>query len=167
MRNGHGDRRYIACEKSRRVIMLHGPSYHVAIRRTCRWRTRKLTPLWGLESFFQRSFLQYGYGYARGGVRGNTHTRRAERALCIARRRNCGQRRGNAKALPRCAGRAERTFGSGNRNELKEGFFTARGGCRVGVCGQMYTKNGLCERLWQISGFNIRIARQIKGCADK
>ena len=52
-------------------------------------------------------------------------------------------------------------------NELKEGFFTARGGCRVGVCGQMYTKNGLCERLWQISGFNIRIARQIKGCADK
>ena len=52
-------------------------------------------------------------------------------------------------------------------NELKEGFFTARGGCRVGVCGQMHTKNGLCERLWQISGFNIRIARQIKGCADK
>ena len=52
-------------------------------------------------------------------------------------------------------------------NELKEGFFTARGGCRVGVCGQMYTKNGLCERLWQISGFNIRIARQIKGCADR
>ena len=45
-------------------------------------------------------------------------------------------------------------------NELKEGFFTARGGCRVGVCGQMYTKNGLCERLWQISGFNIRIARR-------
>ena len=37
----------------------------------------------------------------------------------------------------------------------------------MGVCGQMYTKNGLCERLWQISGFNIRIARQIKGCADK
>ncbi len=51
-------------------------------------------------------------------------------------------------------------------NELKEGFFTARGGCRVGVCGQMHIKNGLCERLWQISGFNIRIARQIKGCAN-
>lgn len=52
-------------------------------------------------------------------------------------------------------------------NELKEGFFTAVGGCRVGVCGQMQTQNGECGRLWHISSFNIRIAREIKGCADE
>ncbi len=51
-------------------------------------------------------------------------------------------------------------------NELREGFFTTVGGCRVGVCGQMQTKNGECDRLWHISSFNIRIAREIKGCAD-
>ena len=51
-------------------------------------------------------------------------------------------------------------------NELREGFFTARGGCRVGVCGRMYSENQSITRLWNISGFNIRIAREIKGCAD-
>lgn len=52
-------------------------------------------------------------------------------------------------------------------NELREGFFIAPGGCRVGVCGQMHTQNGVCQRLWNVSSFNIRIAREIKGCADE
>lgn len=47
--------------------------------------------------------------------------------------------------------------------ELNEGYFTMRGGCRVGVCGSFGVKDGACF-LQSISSLCIRIAREIPGC---
>ncbi len=46
--------------------------------------------------------------------------------------------------------------------ERNQGYFTVRGGYRVGVCGRMGCGGSMAE----VSGFNIRIAREWKGCAD-
>jgi len=47
-------------------------------------------------------------------------------------------------------------------NELKNGFIMMRNGCRAGVCGSM-GENGVIN---DITSVNIRIAREIKGCAN-
>lgn len=52
-------------------------------------------------------------------------------------------------------------------NELRSGFITIVGGHRVGLAGQALVENGQVKTLKNISSLNIRIARQIKGCADK
>lgn len=53
--------------------------------------------------------------------------------------------------------------------EIRQGFFTIEGGHRVGLCGHMSyhgTDEGVrTDVLYDISGLNIRIARQMKGCA--
>lgn len=46
--------------------------------------------------------------------------------------------------------------------ELREGYIALKNGCRAGVCGTL-TKNGFMR---DITAINIRIAREIKGCAD-
>ncbi len=46
-------------------------------------------------------------------------------------------------------------------NELSEGYITVEGGHRIGLCGRR-TGSGVRE----ITSVNMRIARQIKGCAD-
>ncbi|MDO5110917.1 MAG: stage III sporulation protein AA [Clostridia bacterium] len=46
--------------------------------------------------------------------------------------------------------------------ERSQGYFTIRGGYRVGICGRMGGEGSMAE----VSGFNIRIAREWKGCAD-
>ncbi len=51
--------------------------------------------------------------------------------------------------------------------ELKQGFLTVQGGHRIGVCGQVSAENGRIRRIWPISYLNIRIARELKGCAGK
>jgi stage III sporulation protein AA len=51
--------------------------------------------------------------------------------------------------------------------ELKLGFITIPGGHRVGLAGQAIIGNGEIRALKNISSMNIRIAREIKGCADK
>ncbi len=45
--------------------------------------------------------------------------------------------------------------------ELKEGYLSMRSGNRAGVCGRFSS-----GRLIDVTSVNIRIARQIKGCAD-
>lgn len=50
--------------------------------------------------------------------------------------------------------------------ELKEGFFTAEEGCRVGVCGKMSLREGRVHMLSAIGSVCIRIPRAVKGCAD-
>jgi stage III sporulation protein AA len=47
--------------------------------------------------------------------------------------------------------------------DLKEGFFTAKGGHRVGVCGRANHASGIVD----ISAINIRIAHEQKGCAKE
>lgn len=51
-------------------------------------------------------------------------------------------------------------------HELKEGFITVRGGHRIGLSGQITISDGKIKSLKNISSLNIRVAREIKGCAD-
>lgn len=54
--------------------------------------------------------------------------------------------------------------------ELAMGHVTTRGGNRVGICGTAVTsgcENASVESVKYISGVNIRIARQVKGFADR
>nr|WP_255351812.1 stage III sporulation protein AA [Propionispora sp. 2/2-37] len=50
--------------------------------------------------------------------------------------------------------------------ELRMGYFTIIGGHRIGVAGQAIMENGQVKALKNISSINIRIAREVKGCAD-
>ncbi|NLY54782.1 MAG: stage III sporulation protein AA [Firmicutes bacterium] len=49
--------------------------------------------------------------------------------------------------------------------ELRSGYVTISGGHRVGLSGRAVTENGRVRTLKYICGFNIRIARQVLGCA--
>ena len=51
--------------------------------------------------------------------------------------------------------------------EIKNCFLTLEGGHRVGLCGRVVVNNGQISNVIQISGINFRIARQVKGAADK
>lgn len=53
------------------------------------------------------------------------------------------------------------------QEEIAQGFVTLDGGHRVGICGTAVTNSGKIEMFKDISGLNIRIAREIKGCADE
>lgn len=46
-------------------------------------------------------------------------------------------------------------------DEMRQGYFTAAGGCRVGVCGKWNPETGMVNA----GSACIRIAREIKGCA--
>lgn len=50
--------------------------------------------------------------------------------------------------------------------ELKNGYITLKGGHRVGIVGRGIIEGGKVKALKNISGFNIRISRQIIGAAD-
>lgn len=51
--------------------------------------------------------------------------------------------------------------------EIKNGFITIEGGHRAGICGRAVVENGNIKTIRNISSINIRIARQVKGCADE
>lgn len=50
--------------------------------------------------------------------------------------------------------------------ELRKGFITIAGGHRIGLAGRTLLSGGRVEHLRDISGFNVRIAREIRGIAD-
>lgn len=50
--------------------------------------------------------------------------------------------------------------------ELREGYFTMEGGCRVGVCGQMTVRDGSVEGIARIGSVCVRVAREVRGAAD-
>ncbi len=50
-----------------------------------------------------------------------------------------------------------------HENELREGFIIMKNGCRAGVCGRL-SDNGTMQ---DITSINIRISREIKGCANE
>lgn len=55
-------------------------------------------------------------------------------------------------------------------NEIRQGFVTADGGCRVGFCGRAVYSGGTAKELSSvkdISSINIRIASEIIGCSDE
>lgn len=49
--------------------------------------------------------------------------------------------------------------------ELRQGFLTISGGHRVGICGKVVLSEGKIKTIRNISFLNIRLAREIKGCA--
>ena len=51
--------------------------------------------------------------------------------------------------------------------ELRQGYLTIEGGHRVGFCGKAILEGGEIRTLRQINALNIRIAREIKGCASR
>ena len=52
-------------------------------------------------------------------------------------------------------------------DEIARGYVTLDGGHRVGICGTAVKKDGKTVFLKDISGLNIRIAREIFGCSDE
>ncbi|WP_026674903.1 stage III sporulation protein AA [Alkalihalobacterium bogoriense] len=51
--------------------------------------------------------------------------------------------------------------------ELKQGYITIRGGHRVGLAGKVIVENGQVKALKEISSYNIRIAKQKIGVAQR
>jgi len=49
---------------------------------------------------------------------------------------------------------------------IREGYVTAAGGCRVGLCGTVSTENGRIAAMRRLSSVCIRIPREKRGCAD-
>lgn len=52
------------------------------------------------------------------------------------------------------------------KEEINAGYITVEGGCRVGITGTVIEDGGEVKNIKSISGMNIRIAREIKGCCD-
>lgn len=50
--------------------------------------------------------------------------------------------------------------------ELKRGYVTIEGGHRIGLAGKVVVEEGRVKHLRDVTGFNVRIARQIPGVAD-
>lgn len=50
--------------------------------------------------------------------------------------------------------------------EIRSGYVTLRGGHRAGICGTSVFQNGSVSGLRDISSINIRVAREVTGCAD-
>lgn len=51
--------------------------------------------------------------------------------------------------------------------ELRQGFITIQGGHRVGLAGKVLVQAGEIRGLKYISFLNVRLAHQVKGCADR
>ncbi|MDR1132162.1 MAG: stage III sporulation protein AB [Oscillospiraceae bacterium] len=51
-------------------------------------------------------------------------------------------------------------------DSIRQGFVTADGGCRVGICGTAVAEDGRITGLRRFSSVCIRIPREKRGCAD-
>ena len=51
--------------------------------------------------------------------------------------------------------------------QLRRGYITLPGGHRIGLAGRAALEGGRIRTLQQFGGFNIRIAREVKGCAGR
>lgn len=53
-----------------------------------------------------------------------------------------------------------------HQHEIRCGFVTLRGGHRAGLCGTAVLQNGAVTNMRDISGINLRIAREFRGASD-
>lgn len=53
------------------------------------------------------------------------------------------------------------------QHAIRQGYVTAAGGCRVGLCGTAVMQEGRLETVRAVSGMNIRIASARTGCAEE
>lgn len=51
--------------------------------------------------------------------------------------------------------------------QLRQGYFTLRGGHRLGLCGSVWTREGQVQNLRCLSSLNLRIAHAIPGCGAR
>ena len=51
--------------------------------------------------------------------------------------------------------------------EIKRGYITIKGGHRIGICGRCIIENNKIKTIRDIASLNIRICREIIGCANK
>lgn len=51
------------------------------------------------------------------------------------------------------------------QEEIKNGFITLKGGHRVGISGRVVLEGTSIKNIKDISGLNIRLSRQVKGCS--
>lgn len=49
--------------------------------------------------------------------------------------------------------------------ELRQGYVTIRGGHRVGLSGRVVVEGGRVKHIRDVTGFNLRVARQVRGAA--
>ena len=52
-------------------------------------------------------------------------------------------------------------------DSIRQGFVTAEGGCRVGLCGTAVTEDNRITSVRRLSSLCIRIPREKRGCADE
>lgn len=52
-------------------------------------------------------------------------------------------------------------------DEIKQGFITVSGGHRIGIAGKTIIENDSIKSMKHISFINVRLAHQVKGCADQ
>ena len=52
-------------------------------------------------------------------------------------------------------------------DEIRQGFITIAGGHRIGITGKIILEDKVIKGMKHISFINIRLAHQVKGCADK
>ena len=50
-------------------------------------------------------------------------------------------------------------------NEIQNGYLTVEGGHRIGLCGRVRVKGGIISSINPVTGLNVRVAHEIKGCA--
>jgi len=53
------------------------------------------------------------------------------------------------------------------QDEIRNGYITLRGGHRVGITGKAVLDGTGIKNLKDISGLNIRVSREIRGCSDQ
>ncbi|HHW48567.1 MAG TPA: stage III sporulation protein AA [Clostridiaceae bacterium] len=53
------------------------------------------------------------------------------------------------------------------QDEIRNGFITLKGGHRVGIAGRVVLEGCSVKNIKDISGLNIRISKEVKGCAGK
>ncbi len=51
--------------------------------------------------------------------------------------------------------------------EIKQGFITINGGHRIGIAGKIIIEEDAIKGMKHISFINVRLAHQVKGCADR
>lgn len=49
--------------------------------------------------------------------------------------------------------------------QIKQGFFTIRGGIRVGLVGELVTERGVVSTVKNIQSLNIRVPHEVRGCS--
>lgn len=50
--------------------------------------------------------------------------------------------------------------------KVRQGYFTVRGGHRIGLCGSLWTENGQVKNLRRLSSLDLRIAHAVPGCGE-